>query len=93
MRYPRYKPETILKLRQAGPVQRPDGKVKRYVYHEEVPDKLSSHDRHRGWYRWGAALAIPFGIAFATDSLSKEADQKRKEDQRRKEMIMKSMKR
>jgi hypothetical protein len=93
MRYPRYKPETILRLRDAGPVQRPDGKVKRYVYNDPLPEKHSQHARQRGIYRWGAALIIPFAIACATDSMSREAQEKRRTDERRKDMIMKSMKR
>lgn len=93
MRYPRLKPETILKLRNSGAVQRPDGKVKNYVYHEPMPEKIQQHDAHRGVYRWAAALTIPFAIAYGSEALTKETTEKRRNEEKRKDMVMKSMKR
>lgn len=93
MRYPRLKPETILKLRKSGPVQRPDGKAKNYVQYESVPEKIQHHHAHQGVYRWAAALTIPFAIAYGSEALTKETTEKRRDDERRKEMVMKSMKR
>ncbi len=92
MRYPRYKPETILKLRNSGLVQQPGGKVKRYVYYKLLPEKVQQHNTHQGVYRWGAALTIPFAIAYGTEALTKKTTEKRRDDERRKEMVMKSMK-
>jgi hypothetical protein len=70
MRYPRYKPETILRLREAGPVLRPDGKIRQHVYHETMPGNQSQHGFQRGVYRWVAALTIPFIISYMTSSSS-----------------------
>ena len=93
MRYPRYKPETILKLRNSGPVQKPDGRVRQHIYHDSQPPNDSQHATHRGIYRWGAALTIPFAIAYGTESVGNAAEEKRLKEEKRKQMIMKSMKR
>jgi hypothetical protein len=69
MRYPRYKPETILRLREAGPTLRPDGKIRQHVYHDPMPGSQSQHSFQRGVYRWVAALTIPFAISYVTSSL------------------------
>lgn len=72
MRYPRYKPETILRLREAGPVVRPDGRVRRHIYHDPVPEKSSQHGFQRGVYRWMAAFTVPCAISYVTSTPPKE---------------------
>jgi hypothetical protein len=82
MRYPRYKVDTILRLREAGPVQRPDGRVKRYIYYDPLPENPSRHARHRGVYSWGAALTIPFAIAYLTGSASSKTESRKGHNER-----------
>ena len=72
MRYPRYKPETILRLREAGALVRPNDRVRRHIYHDPVPEKESQHGFQLGVYRWMAAFTIPFAISYVTSTSPKE---------------------